>query len=970
MPTTKDIKRVLVLIGKGAANYEYFFATLNDPSWIQPLEKHRIFDDPPSAARDANDRVIGASWWPQSQYLARVASKAPQEVLAIALKIRTDNFFVMSDLTKAALGMPVSMAAKWADHITKWLRRENIILGGLEGDLGLLFSKLAIQNKADVALKLAAEILAVLPDPEAEKKAHPKNKAERIAFSSLQPGIRCDWYNYEQLLKNNIPALATAAPFETLDLLCKLLSNAILYSLSEGDNKKTYDSTNVWRPAVEDHEQNDDDTIICLLIVAIRDMAEKICKDQADKIGEVVRKIEGFGWDIFRRIGLHLLRVSENPPMALIEERLVNEKYFNYHGVNHEYFHLMKKYFGSLSKAGQETLLQWIDKGEDLSDRDDLNAERKEQRRKYVQYRNLCAIKDYLTAEWKARFQALEKEIGERDIPPDFHTWMFPTTIGPQSPKASEDLAEMSMDDLVDYLKNWKPSGEWTAPTPDGLGSALGSLVAEHPDKYSALIERFMDKDMDPTYVRHLISGFCRAVEGKKSIPFEPVFRLCKWVVDQPVKIAGRKVPKHLREDFEMDADWRSARIEIARLNEKLFEDKLGLPYDLREAIWRILEPLTNDSEPSLEYEAKHGGDKMDPLTVSINTTRGKALHAAMHYAMWICRQIKKAENRAPDFTDPELQKVREVLDSHLDPDKSPFAANQTDRAVYGHWLPQLVHVDAEWVRTNLNRLFPTEPENRRLREATWDTYLTYSNLYTPVYDIVRNVYREEVERLAEKSVKEDSSRTPEKRLVEHVVVLYVRGKVGLDDNDLVDVLFRKAPEELTAYAMDFIGRSMNGRGPIESEAVKKFKALWDWRAKVTEDMKTMLDKELSAFGWWFASGLFDDDWTFPYFETVLKRTLINQSKRYVFEHMSRVFKDHSKESLQCLRLFIEKNDDPWFLQPHMKTGVLQVLEQGVAHENPEIREAAVDIVHLLGSKGYLQYRVLLKTISETASNT
>ena len=35
-----------------------------------------------------------------------------------------------------------------------------------------------------------------------------------------------------------------------------------------------------------------------------------------------------------------------------------------------------------------------------------------------------------------------------------------------------------------------------------------------------------------------------------------------------------------------------------------------------------------------------------------------------------------------------------------------------------------------------------------------------------------------------------------------------------------------------------------------------------------------------------------------------------------------------------------------------MKTDIFQVLEQGVAHENLEIREAAVDIVHLLGSKG------------------
>ncbi len=85
---------------------------------------------------------------------------------------------------------------------------------------------------------------------------------------------------------------------------------------------------------------------------------------------------------------------------------------------------------------------------------------------------------------------------------------------------------------------------------------------------------------------------------------------------------------------------------------------------------------------------------------------------------------------------------------------------------------------------------------------------------------------------------------------------------------------------------------------------------------------------------------------------------------------MNQVFKDHAKESLRCLRLFIENNDDPWFLQLHMKTDVFEVLEQGVAHENLEICEAAVDIVHLLGSKGYFQYRALLKKTSKPASNT
>lgn len=75
---------------------------------------------------------------------------------------------------------------------------------------------------------------------------------------------------------------------------------------------------------------------------------------------------------------------------------------------------------------------------------------------------------------------------------------------------------------------------------------------------------------------------------------------------------------------------------------------------------------------------------------------------------------------------------------------------------------------------------------------------------------------------------------------------------------------------------------------------------------------------------------------------------------------MSEVFGEYPAEPLRCLNLFMKKNDDLWFFG-HKEKGVWSILEQAMQHENPEIWKQAENIIHLLGSKGYLEYRELLK---------
>lgn len=949
--------------------YRYLFNKLTDPSWVKPLHEKGFFDNPFELFRE-DDSTQGYPW-PQSEYLKRMAEQGDnntnKQVLEIMQEVgrKTDNYFIHEDFTKAALAMSVDLAVLWAEFEIKWLRKGNKTHGFLEDDFGNLASKLANEGRSDVAVRFAEELLNVLPDPDAEKKSIPKNEAEEIAFSVLQPQIRCERYNYEEILKKNMPDLRNAAPFETLDLLCKLLEKAIIYSNAKGETGKPYDLTRIWRPAIESNNQNYSDMIDGPLITAVRDTAETICKENPSKIKDVVEKIESFGWNVFKRIGLYLLTVLNKPPMAMIKERLLCETAFDAPAFRHEYASLLKKYFDLLNAEQKKQIWCWINDARSLKEyyeknETELTAEQKGTELRRWQYCKLATIKEHLKDNWKTKYESLHDEFPDKDVVAEDNGVFWRNKIGAESPKQFEELKIMPIPEQIEYLKAWKPTGRFGGATPVGLGRVLEALVAEDNNKYAEGIGLFLDENIDPTYIRHLISGFSLALENNKSLPYESVFTLCKWVVDQPRDILERVILAGLRDNLDIDLNWRNARSEIARLMERIFHDDMNFPFDLRDKAWAIIGHLTEDPEPTLDDEEKYGGDNMDPLTMSINYTRGKAMHAVVKYALWVYRNIQKRENREPGFDDKELKNVRKVLDEHLKVTNKKYGRSLTDRAVYGEMLPQLMRLDAEWFKKNIKKIFPSAPGNKNLREAAWSTYLIYSRLYDQVFEALKEIYEQEVKELVGKTIKEGKSRNAELRLVEQLVVLYAREEIDLNNGGMIDILFRTTPGELKVHAMEFMGRSLAAEGAPQSQVVSRFKALWEWREKSIGGLEQMPEKELSAFGWWFASGKCGDDWALPYLENVLSKTGIGRAHLPVFERMSDIFEKYPDKALRCLRLFIEKNDDPWFFRAgRQQKGVWTLLDQAVRSNNSDIRDEAGKIINILGSRGHLQYREL-----------
>src|SRR5258707_13496378 len=129
----------------------------------------------------------------------------------------------------------------------------------------------------------------------------------------------------------------------------------------------------------------------------------------------------------------------------------------------------------------------------------------------------------------------------------------------------------------------------------------------------------------------------------------------------------------------------------------------------------------------------------MNPLELSLNVTRGTAMHAILRYALWVHRIFERTARAELARGFDAMSEVRDELEWHLANDRALSV-----RAVYGKWFPWLVLLDERWARERAAAIFPSD--DRALRDAAWDSYLVYSPAYDVPFDILAPQYRPAVE--------------------------------------------------------------------------------------------------------------------------------------------------------------------------------------------------------------------------------
>lgn len=827
-----------------------FFAAAT-PAWLPLLDRAGMLARPPAPVRDGE--WVRFPGWPAAEYLSRVAADRPADVLSIIDRLEeTDNERVRSELVRALSNMPDEYASGNVERVARWLEMDSSHRFLLTSRAEAYFRQLIDRGRPE-ALSLFRSLLATRTT--VRDYGEGTRPSARWLLVEHEPE-RMDTHQYERMLRLDVPSLAEHWPLQTAQMLVEQLLDANAQEAHEREIAPDKDRSSFWRQTIEPYpEQFGVGGIRDALVSAVRDVGERLVKQDPAAAQELLSLLAAQSNSIFTRLRLHLLRVGGHEQFGeLRREAMVTRDFLESADEGHEYALLLEDAFAELSQPDRDRYLSWVDDWCDTAYFEQQYAEHndgvpppddlKERWANQFRAQWLAPVKATLTPPWTERYQELVAEFGEVAHP---HVARWRPRL-PDSPRSAEALNEIPVADAVAYFSGAGAPGQLPALELEALLDAFGGAVEAEPARWAAEAERFT-RDVAPEYVYHLLSGLARATHQHPSLPWAGVMALVSWVVASSSPSdetpAPAVAPGQEPEGMPLDR----TRAVLARLLSDAPRDE-NFPVEHEHALWDALAALLQDASPTTGQDS-HG----DALTVAINSTRGLAMTGILRYARLKMYRLRTGD---PAATLDALPEVRDLLEHRLDPRVEPSRAV---RAVYVTGLRILASLDADWFASLLPRIFPADDDAWR---SAWDTYITWSGYVEDIVILVADQYAKAVDQfLADEAATpsptaalEPERLSPGRRnLAQHIYIAAWRRLPELAP--AVAKYLASAPAVDRLAGVSSLGYALHGEeaGSPFREDLDALKRLWEARLAQLPDE----DPELEGFGHWFASGCFND---------------------------------------------------------------------------------------------------------------
>jgi len=942
--------RAIALIKKGSANADYFFEQLESPAWIEPLANAKLFSNPYPAVRRGEGLAFPT--WVPGHYLARMATRAEAQadVVRILKSVPpSDNPRVYEVIADAAAALPADMAKQLVAQVIQGLDLPYQL--SLPGKVASLIVHLADAGLSHEALRLARAVLAIVPQAPV---ADDVEGGETLRWSNREARGRISGWEYGEVLEQILKQLVQSAGMEAFDLFCGLLEEAVVAGRIGGGTGPE-DFSYVWRTSIE-HSDARRENVRDELVSAVRDAAEQIITASPEKLPTVIERLQARPTRVFRRIALFLLSRDVDQTAALAEQILTNPSEWDDPQFHPEYELLLARVFESLPVKTKQVFLEWIDKGPDVerhkSFRERMDGHAPEPSEVDL-YRDswtrdhLAVIASGLPSSYEERLKALQRAIGPaREIGRSLYR-VSVGMRGERSPLSEDETLSLGWPALIAKARDWSPpTNDFDGPSVEGLANSIRQRVASSP--HDAVENLDAAVDLEPAYISSILEALRESIKAKARLDWERVLTFIARVLDRAeasTDVVGR---------------WRwVSKVAASLIDDSFDAGDASVPFQLRDDVWRLLERLAGHPDPTPEHEQEYGGSNMDPATLSLNTVRGEAFHAVVRYSLWVRRAFETLPNGAERIGRgfDELPEVRSLLDKHLDPNSDPSSAV---RAVYGQWFPWLVLLDSTWATSRVTAIFPESPSMSTFFWAAWGTYIVLSNPYTTVLPILRPVYARAIELIEDGMTQRvGMGEQPSQHLADHLMAYYWRGELTLAENDLVRTFLAAADAELRGHALEWIGRILHQlEDPLSTDVEQRLTALWEWRVSV----KPMAPEELSAFGWWFASGRLDQVWSLKVLEKLLSSTILPEPDHMVAERLAAIAEDYPDQAVTGLHWMVDLASEGWAIHGWLDSA-RRILEVGLKSRESSTRERATRIVHKMGALRFGDFRGLLNLV-------
>lgn len=948
---TEKLNLIVPVINSDPDVAREFWARLADPAWIQPLEHRGLFRDPPDAVELKNG---GKRFpiWPASKYLCRVAGAAPDKTAAILSKVKTDNSAVIADVVDAALAMPPQSAATLVPMICE------------AAEAGTLW--LAVNHCAKLCVALAGGG-QVRPAMDLARSIF----TPRFQIGSEEPSRR-DEYWYREGLGEVVPVLANAAPIEFLGLLCDWL-NAAIEARQSGNVRDAEDYSVLWRPAIEEHEENSAYQFAGTMVGMVRKGFESALDAHVIGLGDALGILAGHTYLVFRRMELFLIgrHADQDPSMA--RSAMLDKDLFDDYRMKHEYSLLVGQRLSLLQGDEQERWFGWVDQGPDMSDFDESIRQHfgreatdkdRSERVEYWQFEKLHWVRSHLVGGRRVFYERMLATHGV----PELADMSVRTSSrwGHESPISADELTG-PLGDVVKTIVEWKPT-EASARARfgrEGLAEAFGQYITKG-DPASLSTQAKAMVGAPAVFVRGFLGRMTEALKKGEAIDVPTVLALSEWVMTRPVEEETSGANAHER---LVDPDWQWTRDEIARFVEEVCSAKNGetprFPEaGIRERMWTLLAELCRGTPTSnlLRDTVEDDPRLHDYLDLGINSSRGKAVQAAFEYARWRAVHAKVIENGkevVPGGFD-SLPEVRDMLAWQLEPGNRRVEA----LSIIGSRLNLVFWIDRGWLAVNAGRLFDLDGLDRRPVDGTgwsaWNGFLVWVRPHIEFYKLFREQFAYAVDQATKiKDVLERSRTQPMNHLAEHLMLLHGRGELSFDDdNGLLRTFMERANPGLRRYAVAFVGRSISVGEALPEDVVRRLQDLWEayWKGHGPSDAREKPGEFL--FGMWFTSGKFPEPWAVSRLREFAEVVGIPEPDHAVAERLAAAAPKYVDDSLVILKSMIRGDKEGWHVHSWIDSAK-SILKTGVAAGGAS-RAMAIEMINELGRRGFTELGELL----------
>ena len=583
-PTTNEINQAVGLLNQPAQK-SYFFDNLKNPAWIAPLYDKGYFKNAPKIKRNEKEGTVQFPIWPELKFLARVAAEADPTILSkIVSEIETDNIRVKEDILEVVTKLPTTSIISLYPRVIKYFEDPYLHFGLLPQRIGDLIERLSVENKIDDAIKIAQYLLRPVPESQTEE-------AKKLGLHT-NPKAKFEIWDYEQILKNKLPSLIKADSMAALDLLVNLLFTAIKVSRNENrDDSNTEDYLYISRRSVREEPQFHSHELESLLISEIASTANSIVKSDPKKFDAILMLLESQKYNFFKKIILYLLAEYPGLDYGRIASYLKNRDFFDANWISSEYEYLLSKHFSNLAVGDQKIIMAWIEVGPDVAafvnsekswTGNEPSAEKISKYKEAWQLRHLDILKDSLTGGVREKYVELVSKY------PNFNDRIKEgiSYALNESPKTKDELQNMSAEQVVSLLRDWKPTGDGFngKPTKEGLSILLREVIKEKAPDFSEKLDEL--QGIDSTYIFSILMGIENGLATNKNIHWDKVLDFLVNIFSTWQKETAIKAT----ESFDNSV----RRQGMSLLNAGLRTGTFQLKY--REMIWKITPNCVNRS--------------------------------------------------------------------------------------------------------------------------------------------------------------------------------------------------------------------------------------------------------------------------------------------------------------------------------------------------------------------------------------